>query len=444
MINYNPNDIYILHPDWKLRNDGKYVIAGYYGQGGLGSIKRFGPIEGFAVSLFDGVRTCEDIKKISTAFFDTDLKKQEDYAEELVKRLISLHGDPVRPGSDPLLTPFESLSVEEKGRIRKYQPEKYIVKPKDFKPEEFKLLVPASILFLITNKCETNCQYCYMPRSIPVNDLLPWERMKELVYEAHSLGVMIILLSGGDPLCYPYIFELLELLEELDFEPIELPTKTYVSQETAARLAKCRIVKAVQFSIDSTVPEIADYLVQRPGFCERTLESIRNAMKAGIKTIRTKSVITPYNLATIPKLYRDLRGMGVSPVVLATYCRSGYWHNDKLFNYTDDYMWLDKELEKLKTEFPEDEIFYQNGPPQIDQVADEDRKAVWERRNRCTAGRDCFAVCANGKVIGCEQVPEREEDYLGDLRVQSIEEVWNSQLFNEYMLNPPMERFVGM
>lgn len=411
--------------------------------GGLGNIKHFDPVEAVTVSMFDGARPCGEIEDICTAFFRTETERRHDYAKGLVAKILSVYCEPDKPKTSPLLVRMNCLSAEEKTRIRRYQPKDFIVRPKKFRPNDFKLNTPASMLFLVTNQCNTNCQYCYMPRAIPAKDIMPWERIEELIYEAQSLGVMIISLSGGDPLCYPHIFELLELLDKLGFEPIDLPTKSYVSEETAARLARCRAVRSVQFSIDSTVPEIADYLVQIPGFCSWTLESIRNAQKAGIRRIRTKSVITPYNLPTIPKLYRDLRGMGVQPVVLATYCRSGYWHKDKLYNHPDDYEWLDRKLDELKEEFPDDDIYYQNGPPQTSVASEKDRKTTWEKRNRCTAGRDSFAVCANGKVIACEQVPEKEENYLGDLRLQSIEEVWNGPVLDEYLLHPPRERFAG-
>ena len=442
-MNYSLQDIYVLHPDWRLRNDGNCVIAGYYGQTGLGNIERLGPVEAVGLTMFDGIKTCNEIEDIYTAFFPADTKDPRNYTKKLMAKLLSLNCESNTPDSKPLLVRLDSLSTEEKNRIRRYQPEKFIIRPEQFKLQEYKLPVPASLLFLLTNKCETNCQYCYMPRAIPANDVLPWERMKELIYEAHSLGVMMILLSGGDPLCYPHIFDILELLSKLDFEPVELPTKAYVSEETAARIAQYRIVKSLQFSIDSTVPEIADYLVQRPGFCNRIMESIQNAQKAGVKEIRTKTVITPYNIATIPKLYRDLRGIGISPIVLATYCRSGYWHKDKLYNHPDDYKWLDEQLEKLKKEFPEDDISYQNGPPEIPLPSEEQRKETWKNRNRCTAGRDSVAICANGKVIACEQCPENEEDYLGDLRTQSIAEVWNGKVLDEYLLHPPRNRFEG-
>ena len=74
-MNYNVQDIYVLHPDWRLRNDGNYVIAGYYGQTGLGSIKRLGPVEAAVLAMFDGVKTCNEIEDICTAFFPADTEE---------------------------------------------------------------------------------------------------------------------------------------------------------------------------------------------------------------------------------------------------------------------------------------------------------------------------------------------------------------------------------
>jgi radical SAM protein with 4Fe4S-binding SPASM domain len=130
-------------------------------------------------------------------------------------------------------------------------------------------------------------------------------------------------------------------------------------------------------------------------------------------------------------------------VRFATYCRSGYHHKDKLFNHPDDFRWLDKEIDKLKEEFPDDDIFYQNGAPLPEPESLENREQRWKDRSYCTAGRTGLVVCASGKVVACEQMPERDGDYLGDLRTQSIQEVWKGKDLDEYLLHPPMERFKG-
>jgi radical SAM protein with 4Fe4S-binding SPASM domain len=265
----------------------------------------------------------------------------------------------------------------------------------------------------------------------------------ELLRDAHSNGLIGLYLSGGDIMCYPHIFELLDLMEELEFPPFGFPTKAYVSPDVAARFAEYKVLDRIQLSIDSSVPEIADFLVASPGFYKRTIESIRNLQDAGVESISVKAVITPYNLPTIPKFYRDMKTLGVSDITMATYCKSGFRHKDRLFNHSDDYEWLDKQLQKLRDEFPDDDIRYQNGEPQDKPQSKEEREELWAKRSRCTAGRDNLTITPNGMVVACEQMPEREEDYMGDLRVQSIEEVWNSKAMDEYLFRPPRERFVG-
>ncbi len=443
MLEYHDDDVWVVNPSARLRNEGKYVLAAFPGFASTSTL-RLAPIESVTVSLFDGVRTCAAVTDICAAMADKKSDTPQADAESVVKLILSTHCEPMKGMSEPLLRKKADLTPAECGSIRRYRPTDYIVKPDAYAPKDLKLTFPASILWLLTNECQVNCQYCYMPKSrVSRDELLPWERVDELVREAHSKGLIALYLSGGDIMCYPHIFRLLDLMEELGFPPVGFPTKAYISPDTAARLAEYRVLDVIQLSIDSTVPEIANFLVNSPGFYDRTVESIINLRNAGAKKIGVKAVITPYNLPTIPKFYRDMRALGVEDILMATYCKSGYRHREKLFNHADDFEWLDQQLDKLRAEFPGESIFYQNGEPQITPPSREEREKTWKDRARCTAGRDNMTICANGKVIACEQMPERDEDYLGDMRVQSIEEVWYGSAMDKYLFHPPRERFSG-
>lgn len=442
-MGFNYDEIYTLHPSARLRNDKKYVIAGLP-SGESVSTLRLAPIEGAVVSLLNGKRSCSEVEDICMAMTEKTTPAPEKAAKNAVKVIVTKHLEPARDMPYPLIVSTSRLSPQEIRDIPQYDPVNFIVTKDAYKPNDFKLAYPIGLLWLLTNECQTMCQYCYLDKSnVKKDDMLSWERTRELVLEAHNNGLMGISISGGDPMCYPHVFDFLDLLEELHFPPISIPTKTYVSPKIAKRLAEYSMLEELQFSIDSTVPEIADFLVQSPGFCERTLESIDNARNAGIEKIVVKSVITPYNLPTIPRLYRDLKARGVSSIRLATYCKSGYNHKEKLFNHVDDYKWFDKELDKLRAEFPDDGIYYQNGPPQPEYWTQEYKEEQWPKRSRCTAGRDNMTIAPNGRVVACEQMPLREEDYLGNLHVQSIEEVWNAKPLNEYLIHPPREKFTG-
>ena len=442
---YNPRDIYLLHPDARLRNDRVRVLAILY-HNGANDVFVLDPLESAVMSTFDGSRTCGDISDLCTAFVRGP-EKSPGKAEDFVERFIAKFSRPILDFPLPFLVKREDLSPEELGKARAYNPVDFII-PADrwrsLSEDDYRHAFPLSLLWLLTNQCQVDCQYCYMdrPRYGP-DELLPWERVCEIMDEAYMGGVVDIKISGGDVLLYPPIFDFLARMEQYDFPDPVIATKAYVSRETADRLAEFRHIDTLQFSIDSTIPEIGDYLVQRPGFVERTLESMSNALSAGLK-VEVKTVITPYNLPTIPRLYRDLKARGVSLISLATYVKSAFHHKDKLFNHPDDYRWLEEQLRKLKEEFPDDDLSYQNGPPELNPTSIDERREIWNRHTHCTAGREFFTICANGKVVACEQMPEKEGDFLGDLRIQSIEEVWNGRALDEYLIHPPREKFAGV
>jgi radical SAM protein with 4Fe4S-binding SPASM domain len=52
-------------------------------------------------------------------------------------------------------------------------------------------------------------------------------------------------------------------------------------------------------------------------------------------------------------------------------------------------------------------------------------------------------ICADGKVIPCEQIPETEEYFCGDVSHQSIMEVWNGDRLRELTYGMPREKFKG-
>jgi radical SAM protein with 4Fe4S-binding SPASM domain len=231
-------------------------------------------------------------------------------------------------------------------------------------------------------------------------------------------------------------------LASFEFIPVFIPTKAHVSKEAAKRLAESNIVYEVQFSIDSTVEDIADWLVRTPGFYRRTLESIENCLEAGLR-VSTKSVITPYNILTAPCLYRELKSRGVAQVRLATYNRSAYHHTDDLFNHPESVGWLMRELEILKQEFPDDIIGLQNGEPALEPLSKEQREARWKDMAACSAGRSSMMVCVDGKVIPCEQMPETDENFCGDLNIQSLDDVWQSEEMAKRTNALPRDEFEG-
>ena len=451
-------EIYILSPLYRLRNSKYYVLT--QGVQGLAS-EQVLRAAGVVLALCNGRRTVADIARITRPLVKriADDAKAIEVAKAHVKGVIcdmiqtqeERKGQPLKrselPATTILLT---KADYDQKFGRTKFMPVEY--RARDFLPKDLSETAPppsnhrreaAPVLlnWHLTADCSTDCRYCYLGRR-KVKPM-PKERTLSLMEEAAAIGVVGIIPTGGDILLYPYLKDVMAALCKHKFLPAEVATKSFLGKEKAKVLEEsASVLLALQFSIDSTVNDVADYLVRTKDYCNRVFASIDNALEAGLR-VNAKAVVTPYNILTIPKLYRDLKKRGVSTICLATYCRSGFHHSDDLFNHAASYKWLEEQVEQLKQEFPDDLINIQNGGPSLEPLSPKARRVAWLRRIAFTAGRTDMMICADGKVIPCEQMPETEEYFCGDVSYQSIQEVWDGDRMRELTYGVLREKFKG-
>ena len=450
---------YILNPLYRLRNSkSDYVLA----QGAQGlPPENVDRATGVVLALCNGKRTVADIARTTRPLVKkiSDDAKAIEAAKANVKRIIhtmSMTPDERKgqlrqrrefPATTVLITKVDHDRIF--GRTKLMHVE---YRARDFLPKDLSEMQPApgrrrhetapvKLIWHLTSECSTDCRYCYLGRRRV--KLLPKERMLSLMEEAATIEIMEIQLTGGDILLYPHLDDVLTALRRHKFLPITIPTKSFLSKEKAKVLVEsASVILAVQFSIDSTVDDVADYLVRTKDYCSRILKSIDNALEAGL-CVEAKAVITPYNILTIPKLYRDLKTRGVGTVRLAAYCRSGFHHSDDLFNHPASFQWLEEQVKQLQREFPDDFISIQNGGPRLEPLSPEAKQKTWSKRLSCSAARTDMVICADGKVIPCEQMPETEEYFCGDVSYQSIQEVWDGDRLRELTYGMPREKFKG-
>jgi radical SAM protein with 4Fe4S-binding SPASM domain len=71
-----------------------------------------------------------------------------------------------------------------------------------------------------------------------------------------------------------------------------------------------------------------------------------------------------------------------------------------------------------------------------------DKVEQWKNRAHCSGGRSSITITPDGKVVLCDTVPQQGMFVVGDVSVQSIMDVWNSEkLFN--FAYPPREKCAG-
>ena len=302
------------------------------------------------------------------------------------------------------------------------------------------LQIPLQLLFMPTNECRTNCIYCYSERrAISSKLLLSPKRWGELIDEAGLLGIDMLVFSGGDPLLYHCIDYLLQKLAKWRIEYV-LPTKTYISYQRAQEFSElCSGGGTIQISIDGVSPDVIDHLVGYSGFCKQAWSSIDHLVKTGVR-VRTQSVVTPLNLSETPELIRMLYQYGIRDATITNYSRSFFRHSDSLFLSPTQMEKLNETIARLKAELKWEDLKCNVGVNDPALMSLDQKKSSWLKRAGCSGGKSSMAITPSGHVILCEQMPQEEPFIVGNVRENTLQEVWYSPRVAQFVF-PPKESF---
>lgn len=223
-----------------------------------------------------------------------------------------------------------------------------------------------------------------------------------------------------------------------------ISTKAYISPELACQL-KEHGIEYMQVSIDAPEEGIADFLAGSVGFFKDAVQSIKNLRSAGIQ-VRTNSVITPFNVKMVPQLAELLASLGV--YFMSTTAPSRSIFNgavaDSLFLNHRDGKWLEDLTRTLREQYQKSgmEIKPFKYPYDHSWKQLREREKSYRERSHCGAGRMYFVLLEDGNVILCEETPVVDELIIGNVKEQSLEQLWNSPKAIEFM-HPPRERYLG-
>lgn len=108
----------------------------------------------------------------------------------------------------------------------------------------------------LTNKCSRNCKHCSSNATNSINSLkeLDFEDVCKIINEAKQMGVENIVFTGGEPLLYDGIFELIEITTKLGMKST-IYTFAYRTDETLIKYKKL-----INLGLNKIVYSLADSL----------------------------------------------------------------------------------------------------------------------------------------------------------------------------------------
>ena len=171
---------------------------------------------------------------------------------------------------------------------------------------------PLVIFYELTRACDLfclHCRACAQTESDP-NELTPSESRALIDQMASFPRPPLLVLTGGDPLKRPDIYELIRYASAAGLQVAVTPSATPLLTRTALRRLQRAGMKRLAISLDGADAATHDGQRGVPGIFARTLSILREAGGFGIPT-QVNTTITPDNIDQIDSLAELLATLGI-------------------------------------------------------------------------------------------------------------------------------------
>ncbi len=159
---------------------------------------------------------------------------------------------------------------------------------------------PRLIAWEVTRRCSLNCLHCRASaQDIPYQNELSLDECKQLIDGMTQFTpTPIMILTGGDPMMRPDIFDIIEYGNSLGLRMVIALCGQHLSPDIMRHLKESGIMK-VSFSLDGSTAESHDAFRRVPGSFDAVMESMAYAREANI-AFQVNSTISKYNVSELP------------------------------------------------------------------------------------------------------------------------------------------------
>ncbi len=253
----------------------------------------------------------------------------------------------------------------------------------------------------LSENCNLKCLHCYQENHKPIQLefdklVIIYKQFKELLNKKKMKGHINI--TGGEPLCNPYLFKLLDLIkEDSDFISFSILTNGTLINEKIAKKIKSYNPLYVQVSLEGG-RKTNDY-IRGKGTYKKIAEGIVNLRKEDIFT-SISFTATSLNYKEFPKVVRYAKKYDVNNVWSDRFIPLGDSDKSLALNYeqTREYLEImNKERNKLKK--------IKNNKTTISMYRALQFQMTNDFAYGCTAGDTLLTVMENGDLVPCRRMP---------------------------------------
>jgi radical SAM protein with 4Fe4S-binding SPASM domain len=298
----------------------------------------------------------------------------------------------------------------------------YHIDPKAAVTQE-RLDTPAELHFSLTHGCNFRCIYCFNASDNQTEHELDTEEWLNLIEQAKELDVLKITLTGGEPGLHPGIQRILRELKKQDILTCLCTNGSIFTPQMGEVLEG----SVVQVSLDTSDPAIHRILTGKDNL-NQVMENIKRFSAYGA-FVQIKCVLTPYNLGTVDSLYTVCQNLGVKKLILDRFDVSSCGRGDTGLLISEEQM---EEVRKAVRK-----VYRPGGMD----VATAFHPHIWKKKEDivpCAAFRRSLIILPDGEVSACEKILDIPEMKVGNIRSESLPDIWNSKRIDD-ILYPPTE-----
>lgn len=279
----------------------------------------------------------------------------------------------------------------------------------------------------LTRACNLKCIHCLNNSGIKQKDELTKDELLKLIKKLSSLGVQEIRFTGGEPLLFNGIYDLIRFATEEGICTSLGTNGTLITKEVAKKLKESGLKKVV-VSIDGN-KKTHDKIRGRKNY-QKAMNGLKYLQKNGIN-VRVNSVIMKSNMDDVIKLAKKMSRKKIT-IFIRRFISSGRGkelENNMLNKKDYDYVRnkLQKELAK-KT--------YVNGHYlRNDEGVNPRIKLPFVIRG-CKAGQRAITILPNGDVNLCGFLAAQDFPKVGNIKeLDDFLNFWITINKNDYLLN---------
>lgn len=279
-------------------------------------------------------------------------------------------------------------------------------------------LVPMTVELNLTNACNFSCIHCSKdskPRhKIDTGNELSIDDYKKIIDECVQVGVLKLILMGGEPLYYQDFLKLVRYAKEKGIRNLGTSTNGWlVNDDIAKELSK--YFSDIQVSIHGASSSTHDSIVGRKGAWEQAQRAIRSLKKYNMKVNVSFTVMRENidDISKMPGLVKEYGGNSLRFICLNDLEGRGSllkgWSVEEVYQ-------IGNEMKKMYENLPAGLELEAGGFPPLHPIKNN------AFSYGCSAGKTLLSIASDGRVRVCGSL----HNDVGNVREKSILDIWHS------------------